>query len=83
MNDRILDIEVSVMKKFILNSIIIAVIILLSVIATVNIKENNKLTEKLEQQESKIKVLKEENGSLHDSLWNLNQQLMKEDANNE
>lgn len=71
------------MKKFILNSIIIAVIILLSVIATVNIKENNKLTEKLEQQESKIKVLKEENGSLHDSLWNLNQQLMKEDANNE
>ena len=71
------------MKKFILNSIIIAVIILLSVIATVNIKENNKLTEKLEQQENKIEVMKEENGSLHDSLWNLNQQLMKEGASNE
>lgn len=71
------------MKKFILNSIIIAVIILLSVIATVNIKENNKLTENLEQQENKNEMLQQENSMLHDEVANLSYQLMKEDASNE
>jgi len=40
----------------------------------------NKVTDVMEQQQNKIEALQEENSALHDDVWNLNNQLMKEDA---
>lgn len=67
------------MKRFILPIVFIAGIISLSTISFVNVKENNRLTEKLEQKENTTEQLKQENASLHDDVWNLNNQLMKEE----
>lgn len=71
------------MKRFIVNVVAIALILMLSEIAIENIKEKNDLIEKLEQQETKIKALQDENASLHDYVWNLNQHLMKEADEND
>ncbi len=51
---------------------------MLATIAFVNVKENNRLTDKLEQNENTIEQLKQENASLHDDVWILNQELMKD-----
>lgn len=35
--------------------------------------------DEIEEKEQKIEMLQEENANLHDDVWNLNNQLMKED----
>lgn len=52
-------------------------IIFMSIALIFTYTTNNKVTGVMEQQQSKIEALQEENSMLHDTVWNLNNQLMK------
>lgn len=55
----------------------IILIILISVACITTYTTYNKVTEVMERQQNKIEALQTENGSLHDDVWTLNNQLMK------
>jgi len=52
-------------------------IILIAVAGIYTYAVHNKAIDVMEQQQNKIEALQQENKSLHDDVWNLNNRLMK------
>jgi len=52
-------------------------IILIAVAGIYTYTNHNKVNVIMERQQNKIEALQEENTALHDTVWNLNNQLMK------
>jgi len=55
----------------------IALIAIVIIAGITTYATHNKVTGIMEQQQSKIEALQQENKSLHDDVWNLSNQLMK------
>lgn len=67
------------MKKGLLTIIAAISMIYLVMSVTIAVKYTD-ANNKIEQKDNKIEALQEENATLHDDIWNLNQHLMKEGA---